>query len=205
MTMREKQIIIAARVMSMVFTPFYLPLVGLAALFIFSYMSLMPWQYKLTVLLMVYLFTILLPTLLIHGYRNYQGWTRMQLGMKERRLVPYVIAILCYFGCYYMMVYLHIPQFMANILVAALIIQVVCAIINVWWKVSTHTAAIGGFEGALLAFSILFAFNPLWWFCVILISAGMVGTSRMILRQHSLSQVVVGFLIGVVAGFWAII
>ena len=205
MTMREKQIIIAARVMSMVFTPFYLPLVGLAALFIFSYMSLAPWQYKLTVLLMVYIFTILLPTLLIHAYRNYQGWTRMQLSTKERRLVPYVITIISYFGCYYLMVFRHIPQFIANILMAALVIQIICAVINVWWKVSTHTAAIGGFEGALLAYSILFAFNPMWWFCVILIIAGMVGTSRMLLRQHSLSQVVVGFLIGMVAGFWAII
>lgn len=201
----EKRIIIAARVVSMVFTPFYLPLAGLLALFLFSYMSLMPWLYKLTVLVMVYLFTILLPTLLIHVYRNYQGWTRLQLGTKERRMVPYIIAILCYFACYYVMSYFRIPQFMANILVAALVIQVMCAIVNVWWKISTHTAAIGGFEGALVAFSMLFAFNPLWWFCVILIVAGMVGTSRMILRQHTLSQVVAGFLAGMVIGFWAII
>ena len=97
------------------------------------------------------------------------------------------------------------PQCMSNILVAALVIQIVCAIINVWWKISTHTAAIGGFAGALLAFSILFAFNPLWWFCAILIIAGMVGSSRMILRQHSLSQVVAGFLVGAVAGFGMII
>lgn len=201
----EKNIIIAARVISMVFTPFYLPLAGLLALFLFSYMRLMPLAYKLTVLLMVYLFTILLPSFLIHAYRNYQGWSRWQLGRKERRLVPYVIAILCYFLCYYIMSWMRIPQFMANILIAALVIQVVCAIVNVWWKISTHTAAIGGFEGALVAFSILFSFNPLWWFCLILIIAGMVGSSRMILRQHSLSQVVTGFLVGVVIGFWAII
>lgn len=43
------------------------------------------------------------------------------------------------------------------------------------------------------------------WFCTILIIAGMVGTSRMILRQHSLSQIIAGFLMGVVLGFWAII
>lgn len=201
----EKKIIIAARTISMVFTPFYLPLAGLLALFLFSYMSLMPWLYKLTVLVMVYLLTILLPTLLIHAYRNYQGWTRLQIGARERRMMPYIIAILCYFACYYIMSWLRIPQFMANILVAALVIQVVCAIVNVWWKISTHTAAIGGFEGALVAFSMLFAFNPMWWFCVILIVAGMVGTSRMILRQHTLSQVVVGFLAGMVIGFWAII
>lgn len=203
--MKEKNIILTARVMSMLFTPFYLPLVGLVALFVFSYMSLMPWQYKLMVLTLVYLFTILLPTLLIHGYRRYQGWSTLEIGRKERRMVPYIIAILCYFACYYLMTMMRIPQFMANILVAALLIQVVCALINVWWKISTHTAAIGGFEGALLAFSILFAFNPLWWFCIILVIAGMVGSSRMILRQHTLTQVVAGFLVGVVAGFWMII
>lgn len=203
--MREKDIIIAARVVSMVFTPFYLPLGGLLALFIFSYMSLMPLFYKTLVMLTVYLFTILLPTLLIHAYRNYQGWSRWQLGKRESRMVPYIIAIICYTLCYFVMSYFHVPQFMANILVAALLIQVVCAVVNVWWKISTHTAAIGGFEGALVAFSILFAFNPLWWFCVILVFAGAVGTSRMILRQHSLSQVVAGFMSGTVIGFWAII
>ena len=203
--MKEKNIILAARVASMVFTPFYLPFIGLVALFIFSYMSLMPWQYKLTVLTLVYFFTILLPTLLIHLYRRYQGWSSSDLGRKERRMVPYIIAILCYFTCYYVMNVRRIPQFMANILMAALVIQVVCAIINIWWKISTHSAAIGGFSGALLAFSLLFAFNPIWWLSVILIIAGVVGSSRMILRQHSLTQVVVGFLIGMFAGFWIIV
>lgn len=191
--------------MSMVFTPFYLPLAGLLVLFIFSYMSLMPTAYKLTVLTMVYFFTILLPTLLIHLYRRYQGWTSSQIAQKERRMVPYIITILCYFVCYYLMCITRIPQFMANILVAALLIQIACAIINVWWKISTHSAAIGGFGGALVAFSILFAFNPLWWFCTIILIAGMVGTSRMILRQHSLSQVIAGFLTGMFLGFWAVI
>ncbi len=203
--MKEKNIILAARVMSMIFTPFYLPLAGLLALFLFSYMSLMPMAFKLTLLTMVYFFTILLPTLLIHAYRRYQGWTSSQMAQKERRMVPYIITILCYFVCYYLMSIVRIPQFMANILVAALLIQIACAIINVWWKISTHSAAIGGIAGALVAYSILFAFNPLWWFCTIIIIAGMVGTSRMILRQHSLSQVIAGFLTGVVLGFWAII
>ena len=43
MMTREKNIILAARVVSMLFTPFYLPMVGLMALFVFSYLSLMPW------------------------------------------------------------------------------------------------------------------------------------------------------------------
>ena len=57
---REKNIILAARLVSMMFTPFYLPLVGLMALFIFSYLSLMPWGYKLQVLTLVYLSDIVI-------------------------------------------------------------------------------------------------------------------------------------------------
>lgn len=203
--MNHKSIILTARALSVVFTPFYLPIVGLVALFLFSYMSLLPLSYKLFVVGMVYVFTILLPTLLIHLYRRYQGWTLTELGTKERRMVPYVISILCYFCCYYLMTLLHIPSFMARIVVTALVIQVVCAIINVWWKISTHTAAIGGVTGALVAFSLLFGFNPVGWLSLVTLIAGVVGSSRIILMQHSLSQVLVGYLVGVVSGFVVII
>ena len=195
--MRYKHLIIAARLMSLVFTPFYLPVVGLLALFVFSYLSLLPLSYKFTVIGIVYLFTILLPTLLIHLYRRYQGWTLIELGHKERRMVPYVISIMCYMLCTYIMETMHIPHFMGSILISALIIQVVCALINVWWKISTHTAAIGGVAGALLAFGEIFGFNPMGWLCVVLLLSGLLGTSRMILRQHTLGQVLGGFGIGV--------
>ena len=202
---REKQIIMTARVVSLVFTPFYLPLVGLIALFFLSYLRQFPLEYKFFVLAMVYFFTVLLPTLLIHLYRRYQGWTLFELGRKERRMVPYVISILCYFFCIYLMDMMHIPHFMGAILSAALFIQVVCALINVWWKVSTHTAAIGGVAGALFVFGEFFGFNPVWWLCLVMILAGVLGTSRMILRQHTLAQVVTGFFVGVVCSVLGLI
>ena len=202
---RTKGIILTARVVSMVFTPFYLPIVGLIALFTLSYFSQLIWSYKLQVLTVVYLFTILLPTLLIHLYRRYQGWSLLQLGTKERRMVPYVISILCYFACVYWMDYQHVPHFMCNIVTAALFVQIACALINVWWKISTHTAAIGGVAGALFVFGEYFAFNPVWWLCLVIILAGILGTSRMILRQHSLAQVVVGFFVGLICAIFGLI
>ena len=194
--MKEKNIIFTARIMSMVFTPFYLPIVGLIALFIFSYMSLLPMMYKLVMLAMVYLLTVVAPSLLIHLYRLCQGWTSHELGRKERRLVPYIISIVCYFSCFFWMEYRNTPRVISIIVVVALTIQMVCALINIWWKISTHTAAIGGVAGGLISYSIAFSFNPLWWLCFVLILAGAVGTARMILRQHSLSQVIGGFLVG---------
>ena len=194
-----------ARILSMVFTPFYLTFIGLVGLFLFSYMSIFPWAYKLQVLTMVYLFTILLPTVIIHVYRRYQGWTLIELGHRERRMVPYVISIICYFTCVYLMERMHMPHFMGAIVVAGLLVQIICAIINVWWKISTHTAAIGGVAGALFAFAEYLGFNPVWWLSLIFIIAGMVGTSRMILRQHSLGQVVSGFWIGALSAAGAIL
>ena len=202
---REKQIILAARIMSMVFTPFYLPIIGLIVLFVFSYLSMFSWEYKIQVLLLTYLFTILLPTLLIHLYRRYQGWSLIELGHRERRMVPYVISIICYFTCIYVMERLHMPHFMGSIVVAALLVQIVCALINVWWKISTHTAAIGGVAGALFVFAEYFGFNPVWWFCLVFILAGVLGSARMILRQHTLGQVVGGFLIGMACSIVGII
>lgn len=203
--MKQKEIIFTAKVLSVMFTPFYLPILGLLILFIFSYLSLLPLTYKLFLLLMFYLFTVFLPTALIRFYRRYQGWTLIELGSRERRAIPYVISIFSYLLCYYIMAATHVPHFMGSILIAALVIQVACAIINLFIKISTHTAAIGGVTGALLAFSVIFSFNPVWWLCIVLLLAGMVGTSRMILRQHSLRQVVLGFLAGVACSFVSVL
>jgi len=194
--MKEKNIILISRVVSMMFTPFYLPLVGLAALFFFSYLNTFPLYYILMVMGIVWLFTVLMPTMLIHLYRRYHGWTPIQLGVRERRMVPYVISILCYFTCFYIMSLSRTPHTITSILIAALAVQMLCAMTNVWWKVSTHSAAIGGVAGGLLSFSLIFNFNPVWWLCLVILLGGMVGTSRMILRQHTLPQVVVGFFVG---------
>ena len=202
---REKGFIYAARTVSLIFTPFYLPLMGLIALFTLSYLSLLPIGYRLLVMAMVYFFTILLPTFLIHIYRRLQGWSLLELGQKRRRMVPYVLSILCYALCLWVLYTLHIYHFVSIIVFGALVVQIVCAIINIWWKISTHTAAIGGVAGALFVFADIFGFNPVWWFCVVFIVAGLLGSARMYLRQHTLSQVVAGFGIGFVCAVLGIV
>ena len=203
--MKAKHLIMMAKALSAVFSPFHLPVVGLIILFLFSYLSFLPLGVKIYILLMVYTFTILLPTAMIRLYRRYQGWTRIQLGVKERRVVPYVISIMCYLTCYYLLTINHASHFIGSIVMASLIIQVVCAIINLWWKISTHSAAIGGVTGALVAFAMIFNFNPVWWICLLLLLAGMVGTSRIILKQHTLEQVVAGYLVGIVCAFLSVV
>lgn len=203
--MTEKRLIIASRVISSIISPFYLPMFGVIALFMFTYLGMLETWMKLRVLLIVYLFTAIIPTYLIRIYQYYHGWTPIQLGQKERRMVPYVISIVCYFACYYILNVLHMPHFIGTVIIAALAIQVVCALINLRWKISTHSAAIGGVIGSVIAFSFLFTFNPTWWLFLLFFMAGLVGTSRMILRQHTLMEVSMGFIMGIIVAFLSVI
>ena len=127
------------------------------------------------------------------------------MGNRERRMIPYIISIVSYLMCYYFMALTHVPHFMGSILIAALVIQIACALVNLFFKVSTHMAAIGGVAGALVAFAFIFGFNPVWWLCVVILLGGVVGTSRMILRQHSLHEVVFGFLLGTLCAFVSVL
>ena len=81
--MKHKGLIVAARLLSAVFRPYYIPIVGFVALFTFTYLSLLPLLYKLTVVAMVYVFTILLPRLCIYVYRKLNGWAPVQLRLRE--------------------------------------------------------------------------------------------------------------------------
>lgn len=203
--MNEKKIILASRIVSMITTPFYLPVLGLIFMFMFSYLNIFPTMYKLFMVLIFYLFTVLLPTYLIHLYSKYQGWTPKQLGKRERRMIPYLISILCYFVGYYLLNIMNTPNFISVILVVAIIIQVLCVAINRWWKISIHCAGMGGVTGMVIAFSFILGFDPTWWLCLLILVAGLVGTSRMVLRQHTLSQVVCGYLVGLLSGFVIVI
>lgn len=205
MALDSKRIIRISAIVSMISTPFYLPLVSVVALCLFSYLALAPLLYRLSLIGLVYLLTVLLPTYLIHYYYRYLGLSFKQVGQKERRVIPYVISMLCYFICLYLLSWRHVTHMVLSLIAAALIIQLVCALINVRWKISTHTAGIGGFTGGIMAYSLILGFNPLWWLCLLFLLGGIVGTARMILRQHTLSQVVAGFCLGMFLAFFSIL
>ncbi len=203
--MNNRYVILTAQVVSLIFSPFYLPVFAFVVLFFFSYLNYMPWTFNLAILLMVYTLTVLLPRLAIYAYRKLNGWTRYELSYRRRRYVPYVLSISCYATLLYLMSSLRMPRFTLAIVAGALAIQVVCALVNSWVKVSTHAAASGGVIGAVAAFSALLNFDPTGWLCVSILLSGMVCSARLILRQHTLAEVGLGVLIGILCGFFCIL
>lgn len=203
--MNNRYLILTAQVVSLIFSPFYLPVVAFIVLLFFSYMSYTPWTYNLRIIGMAYVFTVLLPRLGIYVYRRLNGWTRHQLSRSERRVVPYAISIACYAVLLYLMNSLRMPRFTLGIVAGALAIQIVCAIVNPWLKVSTHAAASGGVVGAVLAFAVMLGFDPTGALCFAILLSGVVCTARLLLRQHTLTELGVGVLIGIVCAFFFIL
>ena len=197
----RKSILYTARLVSLVLTSFYLPLVCvlvLVALFTMSYLSLLPLPYKLMVLAVVAFFTIALPMFFVitHLALRLEQWTARELGQKHLRMVPYAFSLAGYGSCVWVLSSMNVFHFILSIVIATMIVQIVCTVVNIWWKISTHTAAIGGVAGALVAFAEILSFNPVWWLCAVLLLAGVLGSLSMMVRQHTLPQVVVGFAIG---------
>ena len=103
----------AARIISAIFTPFMVPFVAFLLLFFFTYLRILPLQYKLTVLITVYCFTILLPMLGIYLLQKINGWTLRELGKREKRFLPYLITIMSYTGCFLTLSRIHLPRYMS--------------------------------------------------------------------------------------------
>ena len=179
----DRSLIRTARVISAIFTPFSIPFLAFLILFLFSYLRIMPIQYKLIVLGVVYCFTILMPTLTIFLFRKINGFSPEDLGERKRRFMPFLLTITSYVFCLVMMHRLNIPWYMTGIILAALIMMVICIVVNLKWKLSEHMAGVGAIVGGLVSFSALFGYNPVWWLCLFILIAGVLGTARIIL-QH---------------------
>ena len=193
-----RTLIRTARVISAIFTPFSIPFLAFLILFLFSYLRIMPIQYKLIVLGVVYCFTILMPTLTIFLFRKINGFSPEDLGERKRRFMPFLLTITSYVFCLVMMHRLNIPWYMTGIILAALIMMVICIVVNLKWKLSEHMAGVGAIVGGLVSFSALFGYNPVWWLCLFILIAGVLGTARIILQHHTLGEVLVGFAVGLI-------
>lgn len=193
----DKTLIRTAKVISAVFTPFSIPFLAFLVLFIFSYLRIMPLQYKLIVLGVVYCFTILMPTLTIFIFRKINGFSPEELVERKRRYIPFILTITSYVFCLLMMHRLNIPWYMTGIILSALVVMIICVIVNLKWKLSEHMAG-AAVIGGLVAFSALFSYNPVWWLCLFILVAGVLGTARIILRHHTLGEVMGGFAVGLI-------
>lgn len=189
-----------ARILSFLFTPFITPTIGFLLLFSCTYLRLLPIPYKIIILGIVLCFTWCMPMLIIFLFQKVNGWGIKELKDRKKRFMPYLLTITSYVTCLISMYRLHLPRYMSGIIVAALICMILCTLINFKWKISTHVASSGMLVGGIISYSMLFGFNPIEVLCLAILLSGMLGTARIIVKQHTLFEVLTGFMVGMFCG-----
>ena len=204
----EKVLMTPAKVLTQVFSPFYAPVWAVLWLLFFSSYRHIPIQPRLFILLVVLIFTVVVPKVMLFFLRRELRMSRWQFDMRSNRHIQYIIAFICSLTCVvFLMRRWNAFPFLSGVIVSAIVAEVVCLTINMWWKISVHMVGIGGLAGLVGAFSNRFMFDPVVPTCVIIMLGGLVGSSQMLLRQHGLLQLLAGFFVGFICArgtfvFW---
>lgn len=186
----------SAQTTSIIFHPLLIPTLGFFLLLNSgSYFALIPWSLKQFILLVVFLSTCLLPALTI-GLLALNQRFDIHMNKSTDRVLPLIFSSLFSYVGYVILQRIPIFPIYNFFLVASILVQIALLIISFQWKISAHSAAIGGLIGGFLALSVRMNESPLMILSLLFLVAGLVGTSRLILGKHTNIQVYAGFLLG---------
>ncbi|WP_329498600.1 hypothetical protein [Kitasatospora herbaricolor] len=145
------------------------------------------------------LFAAVIPTWFIRRGMRKGQWEDRHVGRRQRRLVVIPFIMLSVLTSFAVMLWTGAPSDMTAMVLAMFAALVPIMVITVWWKVSVHTAVA---SGAVVCLAV--ALGP-WWLLLYPLVV-VIGWSRVVLRDHTRAQTVVGALVGALSAgltFWA--
>jgi len=191
---------IIAKIISTLFHPLLMPVIGLMIIFnTDSYINYaIPIELKKAVLLLVGTSTFIIPLLISLLLLNRKLISSLEMETQKERVIPYAFTIIFYVFTLYMLKQAPIPPIIFNFVIGATLSVIIAFIINIKWKISAHMIGVGGLVGALICISIMLEIYITPYIIFGLLIAGLVGSSRLILKAHTQLQVYVGFVVGVI-------
>lgn len=192
---------IAAKIISSIFHPLLMPIVGVLIIFnIDSYISYsVPSDLKKAVLLLIGVSTFITPLLISLLLLQRKIIKSLDMETTKERIIPYAFTIIFYVFTLYMLKRAPLHPIIFYFIIGATLSVILAFIINIKWKISAHMIGIGGLVGALIAISLSMEVYVTQYIVLALIAAGLVGTSRLILKAHTQAQLFAGFILGLIS------
>lgn len=188
-----------AKILSGIFNPLLMPTYSILILFSSdSYFSMLPFEAKKVIFVIVFISTCLLPLAFLPLFL-YQNLIRnFEMKANRERIVPFATIGLLYVLGYFLLLQMEAPDTITHVILGGAITIFITLLITLKWKISAHMAGTGALTGVLLIFSFTLKTNLTSFLVAAFLVAGLVGTSRMILKFHSPAQVYSGFGLGLV-------
>jgi len=185
-----------AQIISIIFHPVLIPTLGLLLLLHSGfYFSMLSWEAKRFILMVVFFTTAVLPMLSV-AILALNPRFDISMDQKKDRILPFLSASVFYYLGFLIMNKINAFPVFKIFMIASVLVIIVLMLISFKWKISSHMAAIGSIAGALFALSFRTGVNPVWAILLVVVVSGIVGTARLILHRHSLLQVVAGYFTG---------
>lgn len=187
-----------SKFISYFFHPINFSIIGAVIYFLFVPKYIFK-QQEYIILVVIFLGTYIFPLLLLYLMKQFKLINSYHLNTIEERKFPTLLFI---------SISLFIGQWLyktsiINILALYYIGFGICLLgtyilLNFNKKISLHTAAIGGFIGFLLFFSYHYKINLILLLVAFFILSGIIATARLELKAHTMSEVILGYVFGVV-------
>ena len=189
-----------ATLLSTVFHPLLMSTYGIAIALYTSYMRIFGDRLLGIVIVGVLLTTCILPSLGIYILYKLGHISDFRLHERTERTIPYLINFACYVACYLYLYQFGIPSWIIAFIAGAIVALIISLFINRYWKISAHMVA----AGSMVTLVFLMSFYSLMLTPYILplqiasvLLAGAIGSSRILLKRHTLGQVGAGFALGI--------
>lgn len=155
-------------------------------------------RYKIIILLIVFIGTYLLPSVLMLFMKRLKLIKSLHLRSIEERKFPLLLfsflAILIGKMLFKIIVVNELAIYFISGGIALLIVY---GFLWLGVKVSLHTLGVGGLIGFVMSLSIVYHQNYLLVIAVLFLMFGVIANARLKLRAHSFSEVILGVLIGI--------
>ena len=189
-----------ATLLSTVFHPLLMPTYGIAIALYTSYMRIFGDRLLGIVIVGVLLTTCILPSLGIYILYKLGHISDFRLHERTERTIPYLINFACYVACYLYLYRFGIPGWIIAFIAGAIVALIISLFINRYWKISAHMVAAGSMVTLVFLMSFYGLMLPPYTLPLQIASvllAGAIGSSRILLKRHTLGQVGAGFALGI--------
>ncbi|AEV33180.1 hypothetical protein Oweho_2206 [Owenweeksia hongkongensis DSM 17368] len=192
-----------AQALSYLLHPAVFPLLGTLAVMQFS-PYFIPSNVLIITLALVFTGTYVLPLAISYLLYKLDVIKSLEMKTAQERRIPYLVGAICYYFIATMINVLQLPREAYLFLLASTIIIVLHLMLLRFMKPSAHLGGIAGFTALLFALSLKFQINllPLIALCIIL--CGFLASARLYLKAHTPTEIITGFLTGVIVVFTVI-
>ncbi|HRP90861.1 MAG TPA: hypothetical protein PKX92_12585 [Edaphocola sp.] len=147
--------------------------------------------------------TIFFPLVTVFLLRKLNFIESIELKNSKDRIIPLIATMIFYFWAYTVFKNIKAPTLPPLILQIFLLGNfygiIALFMVNIFKKVSMHAAAAGGMIGIFIVVMIMSQINLFITLIVSLLIAGLIGTSRLILRAHTQGEIGLGYFLGIAA------